>query len=124
VDAARAIERAIFAEGLPFLHMPSSDRWVEAHLRLTYIERALVPAIARIGGAPFLDHLRRTHASVGAALGIIEHRPAVAQGPSTKACLAAFLDAVRCYVLVVVALRGRDEASRARAERLLAPIQG
>jgi hypothetical protein len=124
VDAARAIERAVFAEGLPFLHMPSSDRWVEAHLRLTYIERALVPAIERIGGAPFLDHLRRTHAGVGAALGITERRPAAARGPSTKACLTAFLDAVRCYVLVVAALRGRDEASRARAERLLAPIEG
>jgi hypothetical protein len=124
VDAARAIERAIFAEGLPFLHMPSNERWVEAHLRLTYIEQALEPAIDRIGGGPFLDHLRRTHACVGEVLGITKGRPLAAQGPSTKQCLAAFLDAVRCYVLVVVALGGRDEASRARAQRLLAPIQG
>src|SRR6185295_16689481 len=99
--------------------------WAESDTRLRLIDgQGLGAAIERLGGAPILDRLRDAHRRYGEALGITTASEPAAAVANLRTLLAAFADALRHYIVRVVAsVRKGQPATAAFARELLAPIE-
>lgn len=120
---ALALRDLIFATKLEFTQLPYKIEWHESKVRLEAIERDDHDVtIAKLGGKPFLDHLKEAHAAYGAALGVTEVQPETTLNDIRTKQLAAF-DALRVFVTRTAAHADPEEpGSEALAERLLAPL--
>jgi hypothetical protein len=79
--------------------------------------------VRSLGGGPILDQLGKAHAAYGKALGITFAK-ATPESPAIRDGLDTLQDAMRRYVVRVVATVERDDsASEAFAAKLLAPIE-
>ncbi len=122
-DAAEGVLQQVFPEGRTFLTLAHKDQWAEAERRLQVIEdNDLEPAItSAVGGTEYLEQVRTTHQSYGAALNITE-----AAVPSIDVDLQEGVEnlrsAIRGYMLQVMAWANQDVANQSSAENALAPL--
>jgi hypothetical protein len=121
---ARQVLDRLFPDGLMFLKLPYKLEWAEAEAKLGVIAKEqLEPVVRSLGGGPILDQLASAHAAYGKALGITAAKVAP-ESPAIRAGLLRLQDALRRYVVRVVATMERDDpTSEAFAARLLAPIE-
>jgi hypothetical protein len=122
-DAQRIIDAA-FAQGLRFLQLPYKLQWAESKVRLKRLEdKPTTAALQRLGGALFLQTVTKAHEEYGVALNItVEAEPAPKATRTLREALEAFTAALRIYVMQAAAFALEDDASKASAEALLAPI--
>lgn len=123
-DAARRLQSAIFTDGLRFIQLPYKLEWAESQVRLDLLdEPGLATDVEAIGGAPFIALVRVKHKAYGDAQGLSKEAPAALDTADVRSRLDQFSSALRAYVVKVSAtVEDDDDASRALADRLLAPI--
>ena len=119
---AARLHGALFPEGLKFTQLPFKLQWSEADARLSLIAKdtSLEAAFGTLGGSVFLENLRRAHEEYGAALGVTAERAAEPAAPNVQEPLLAVRNAIRTYVLRVLAYA--DEQDPALVDALLAPL--
>ncbi len=119
---AARLHGALFPEGLKFTQLPFKLQWSEADARLSLIAKdaSHEGAFGTLGGSAFLENLRRTHEEYGAALGVTTARAAEPVAANVQEPLLALRNAIRTYVLRVLA--HADEQDPALVDALLAPL--
>jgi hypothetical protein len=122
-DAQRVVDAA-FAQGLRFLQLPYKLQWAESKIRLKRLEdEATSASLERLGGRLFLQTITRAHDEYGKALNItVEAEPAPKATRTLREALETFTSVLRIYVMQAAAFAIEDDASKARADALLAPI--
>lgn len=123
-DAALRVQKAVFPDGLRFTQLPYKLEWAESQARLDLLEDpALSSDVGAIGGAKFLALVRVKHKAYGDAQGLSKESSPAVESAEVRPRLDRFADALRSYVVKVSAtVEDDDDASRALADRLLAPI--
>lgn len=123
-DAATRLQRALFADGLRFTQLPYRLEWAESHVRLDRLDDAALTAdAAAIGATKLVALVREKHQAYGDAQGLSKASPPSAEAADVRPRLDRFTAVLRTYIVKVSAtVEEDDEASRALAERLLAPI--
>ena len=123
LDEMQTLKSTLFGEGLRFLALSFREEWTQSETRLNIVaDKGFEATINKLGGAPFLLALRNAHARYGDVLGITSPMK-VEDSPEIKEKLAAVIDALRAYVVKVMAYADPEEpGSEALAETLLRPI--
>lgn len=119
-----AVRDLVFGQtGLQFTQLPYKLEWHESKTRLDVLARdGHDKAIAKLGGAPFLDHLNEAQETYGKVLGITQVLPEATEADIRTKQLAA-MDAIRVFVTRASAHADSEVAgSEALSEKLLAPI--
>ncbi|MEZ4294564.1 MAG: hypothetical protein R3B70_06285 [Polyangiaceae bacterium] len=121
---ATPLRKRLFPAGLTFLKLPFKLQWSESQTRLDLIDRdSLASSIDDLAGKPFLTAIRKAHANYGAALGMSKPLSVPATPTQVRGSLAAFSEAVRTYVVKVIAHVDADTPStQATADALLGPL--
>ncbi len=125
VATARACQVALLeGAGLEFLTYKPLVMHSEVQRRMdTLRARKLDDELRALGGGDFLVHLTRVHKVFGAAAGATARRPEV-EAPAVREHADALTDAVRTYVVRVVASIDRKHPDTARrADDLLQPLR-
>lgn len=124
VSEAAALRKRLFPGGLSFLKLPYKLQWSESGLRLDLIEKeGLGASVDQLAGKPFLVAIRQAHAAYGDALGMTQPLPESAAVPLVRGALDAFAEALRAYIVKVMAtVEDDDAASQVVADALLAPL--
>jgi hypothetical protein len=123
-DEMLALRDLVFGkDGLQFTQLPYKLEWHESKTRLDAIARdGHDKALAKLGGAPFLDHLKEANETYGKVLGITQVLPETTEADIRSKQLAA-MDAMRVFVTRASAHADAEvEGSEALSEKLLAPI--
>lgn len=122
-DQAIALRDLVFAEGLGFTQLPYKIEWHESKVRLDAMTRdGHDVLIKKLGGQPFLDHLRDAQSRYGDVIGVTEI-PTETTLKVVRTKQAAALDALRLYVTRAASHADPEEpGSEELAEKLLAPI--
>lgn len=121
--AARLLD-TLYPHRLDFTQLPSRAEWAQAEgRRQRMLQDGLDAQIEELGGASFVDWLKRAHAAYGVTLGITQAQPDAPSSPGLRDQRDDLLDALRSYVFKVMAYADEDDAAvRALSERLLRPI--
>lgn len=121
---AASLRKRLFPTGLSFLKLPYRLEWSESQVRIDLIERDhLAPTLADLAGNHFLPAILEAHANYGKALGMTYALPGTPLAPQVKAPLDAFANALRTYIVKVVASVDEDDPStQTLADTLLAPL--
>lgn len=124
VPEAAALRKRLFPGGLSFLKLPYKLQWSESQVRLDLIEKeGLGASVDQLGGKPFLPAIRQAHAAYGDALGMTQPLPEAAAVPLVRGALDTFAEALRAYIVKVMATVDDDDpASQVVADALLAPL--
>lgn len=124
-DAARDLEARIFPDGLRFTQASFRIQWVESQARIGLIDReGLVAVVTTLGGAPFLDAVRKAHDEFGRVLGITEVPDDQEGAVYVRDAMDRLISSMRRYVLQVTAYADSGEPdSEALADALLMPIK-
>ena len=125
VDQIHSLNSTVFSEGLSFVNLPHREEWGQSETRLNAIRKGgFEPLIERLGGAPFLAHLRKAHQEYGKVLGITQPLK-IEENPKIRVHLQKLAEALRDYVLKVAAYAEPDEpGSEELSTALLAPFTG
>ncbi|HEU4404719.1 MAG TPA: hypothetical protein VFS43_05450 [Polyangiaceae bacterium] len=125
VGRARHLIEIIFPQGLSFTQAPYKIEWAESQMRLDRLgEPENADHVRALGGESFVAEIREAYEAYGEALQITARR-AEAKAVRVREPLDEVVTALRRYVLAVAAYadeRDDDEAARALAEALLAPL--
>lgn len=124
-EVAAGLIETLFPKGLKFTQLPYKLEWAESNTRLLLIdERGLEADFEKLGGEKLLARLRALHAAYGDALGITDVLAEETNVTTLRDALAAFIDALRVYVVRAASLLSpKDEKSTTMARALLAPIE-
>jgi hypothetical protein len=122
---ARDLRARLFGEGLRFVQLPFKQAWAQSQTRLLLVEeRGLDAAFASIGGQEVLRVIRAAHAEFGEALGVTEVPEPPAPPRRVREALLAFTEALRMFVVRVIAsVDRRDGDAALLAQKLLGPIE-
>lgn len=118
------LDDAVFgAGGLGFITLKFEKQWAEGESRLSILSsRESQSLIRELGGALFVEHLRRCQKEYGDALGMTTAMTAPVD-TNVMTEREAALSAIRAYVVAVSAtVRPGNARSRERAEALLLPL--
>ncbi len=126
--SAASIAAAFFPDGLKFTQLPYKQEWAEADLRLRVLEDKpdYEKTVKKLGGEPFLVHLREAHKEYGDALGVTTARASDEQpkAAAIREAMTPLLDAIRTYAIRVMAHADPDdEAASSLSEGLLLPLR-
>ena len=124
VAEAAALRKRLFPTGLGFLKLNYRLEWSESQTRLELIDReGLTGSIDQLAGKVFLQSIREGHESYGRALGMTAALETPATMPQVRGAMDAFLEALRNYIVKVMASVEPDEpATQTTADALLAPF--
>lgn len=123
-EQARAVQKAIFPEGLKFTQLPYALEWAESQVR---IDRMATPEIAGalkgLGAKAFVDSIGAAHEAYGRALGMGAAKSS-APAPLVRPAYDALLTAMRWYILKVAASAEPDDLKKqALVDSLLLPLK-
>jgi hypothetical protein len=123
---AKLIQVGMFAGGLRFLRKPARRRWVESERRLKWLEdEGLEAGFIEIGGPVFLEELRDAHRKYGEVHGITENPVPIEGLAPVREPLDDVRMRIREYAMHVTAFASTGtEPDKARASRLLEPLEG
>jgi hypothetical protein len=85
-------------------------------------ERKLAGVFEELNGSAFVTALKNAHEAYGKALGITKSKPQLSDPPEVRTALDAFAEALRSYVVQVVAFAYAGGPKAKTAETLLAPL--
>ncbi|UJR86232.1 hypothetical protein [Sandaracinus amylolyticus] len=114
---------AIFPSGLAFVAGNYDTAFFEGETRLAKMSGVVERDVITIAGAPFLDGVRITHASLGEALGLGRSTPEMPSTTAVQDAIARAMKSIAGYSRVLVAeLDEDDETSVARFRRAVSPL--
>ncbi len=121
---ASRIGETFFPEGLKFTQLPYKLQWADSQMRIDALtERKLAGVFEELNGSAFVTALKNAHEAYGKALGITKSKPQLSDPPEVRKALDAFGEALRSYVVQVVAFADAGGPQAAKiAQRLLAPL--
>jgi hypothetical protein len=121
---AHDLERRLFHRGHNFSRRRFEVAWADAETLLEVIERdGTGRRIEELGGALFLESVKRAHRASSKALGMVAHAPRrIRRPPMVALRLAELRDRLREYVLHVSAHSTRNAKAEAQAQRLLSSL--
>lgn len=121
---ANQIAETFFPDGLKFTQLPYKLQWADSQVRIDALkERNLAGIFHELNGSAFVTALKSAHEAYGKALGITKTKPQPPEPPEVRKALDGFTEALRSYVVQVVAFAdaGGPEAGET-AKKLLAPL--
>ena len=122
-DVARDLDRRLFGDGLLFLNSKPIEEHAAVESRLQVIEtEGLDKAIAQLGGAPLLKHLKKVHQQYGKVTGATRAL-AAPDSPEIREKLDDLLSSIRHYAGAVIGsvVRKKPETQKL-ADKLLLPL--
>ncbi|MEZ4308558.1 MAG: hypothetical protein R3F14_10990 [Polyangiaceae bacterium] len=117
------MQASVFPDGLRFTLFAYPLEWAESQIR---IERMATPEVAAalkaLGAKTFVDAIRAAHAAYGKALGMGAAK-ATTPAPAVRPAYLALLNAMRWYVIKIVASADPSAPeSQSLVEDLLVPL--